>query len=122
MEINKLNNIMAGQTSTDSAATSLKAAQDKGFEEKLKAAMEGNNDKELKDACKQFEGVLLNMVYKQMRATVNKSDLIQADPGREIFESMLDDSLVDKAAQTGTLGLADSLYKQLQKKKLDSQE
>lgn len=61
----------------------------------------------------EFEGLLLNMVYKQMRATVVKSNLIPKPMGREIFESMLDDELVKEASKDRSYGLAEELYKQL---------
>jgi len=112
MEINNINRLLNNMT-TDSVSAPLKEAEDKSFEEKLKAAMEKNNDKELKNACKEFEGIMLNILYKQMKATVNKSTLVEADPGREIFESMLDESMMENASQISSFGLADSLYKQL---------
>ena len=48
-----------------------------------------------------------------MRDTVIKSDLLEEDPGREIFESMLEEKLMEQASKRGSLGLAESLYKQL---------
>lgn len=112
MEINNINRILKDMT-PESVSAPLKEATDKSFEDKLKAAMEKNDQKELKNACKQFESIMLNILYKQMKATINKSELVEADPGREIFESMLDDSMMEKASQISTFGLADSLYKQL---------
>jgi flagellar protein FlgJ len=85
------------------------------FEKRLQAAVDNKDDKELKRACQQFEAIMLGMMYKQMKATVVRSDLIQSDPGRDIFESMLDESLTEEASKTGTFGLAESLYKQLGK-------
>lgn len=112
MAIDNIGSILNNMT-PDSATAPLKEAGDKSFEEKLKAAMGKNDDKELKAACKQFEGIMLDILYKQMKATINKSDLVQADPGREIFESMLDESMMQNVSQISTFGLADSLYKQL---------
>ncbi len=112
MEINNIGRVLKNLT-PDSASAPLQEAQDKSFEEKLKAAMEKNDDAELKDACKQFEGIMLDILYKQMKATVIRSDLIEADPGREIYESMLDESMMENASRISSFGLADSLYKQL---------
>jgi flagellar protein FlgJ len=77
--------------------------------------MNSKDDKELKSACQQFESIMLDMMYKQMKATVTKSDLIESDPGTEIFQSMLDENLMGQASKTGSFGLAESLYKQLSK-------
>ena len=112
MDINNINRVLNNMT-PDSASAPLKEAEDKSFEEKLKAAMDKKDDKELKAACKQFEGIMLDILFKQMKATINRSNLVEADPGREIFESMLDESMMQKASESSTFGLADSLYKQL---------
>lgn len=88
---------------------------DASFEENLRSAMERKDEKALKEACNQFEGILLQMMYKQMKATVPKSSLFPEDAGTEFFESMLDDKLVENASQTSGIGLADLLYKQLSK-------
>lgn len=93
-------------------SSSIKSSDD-DFEKKLQNALENKDEKELKKVCKEFEGILLEIMYKQMRATVPKSDFIPADPGRDIFEDMLDEELVKEAAKAVNLGLADRLYKQL---------
>jgi flagellar protein FlgJ len=86
---------------------------DGDFAKRLEAAAKNNDEKELKKACQEFESLMLDMIFKQMRSTVIKSDLIKEDPGREIFESMLDEELAEQASKAGGIGLADSLYKQL---------
>ncbi|NJD03453.1 MAG: flagellar biosynthesis protein FlgJ [Ruminiclostridium sp.] len=121
MEINNIKRALNIMTQ-DTVEAPLKQAGDKSFEDELKAAMDKSDDKELKNVCKQFEGIMLNILYKQMKATINRSDLIEPDPGREIFESMLDESMMEKASQSSTLGLADSLYKQLRRQSASSAE
>lgn len=86
---------------------------DSDFESKLKNAISNGDDKELKKVCQEFEGLLLNSMYKQMKATIQKSNLIPSDTGTEIFESMLDDQLVEESTKNRSIGLADMLYKQL---------
>lgn len=114
MDISKVSsNILNGYT--NSATNSVTQASDDSFTRRLEAAAQNNDDKELKAVCQEFEAIMLDMLYKQMKATVIKSDLIEKDPGTEIFESMQDEELMKKASQTGTLGLAESLYKQLSK-------
>jgi len=85
-------------------SSSIKSSDD-DFEKKLQNALENKDEKELKKVCKEFEGILLEIMYKQMRATVPKSDFIPADPGRDIFEDMLDEELVKEAAKAVNLGL-----------------
>lgn len=109
MNINKISN---GFISKDSYRPK-EVGQDNEFEKKLLNAYEKKDEEALKEVCREFEGLLLNIVYKQMRATVGKSDLIPKEAGREIFESMLDDELVKEASSNRSYGLAEDLYKQL---------
>jgi len=50
-------------------SSSIKSSDD-DFEKKLQNALENKDEKELKKVCKEFEGILLEIMYKQMRATV----------------------------------------------------
>lgn len=102
-----------GSQPAGNAMQSAQKAQDDSFEKRLAEAVNSKDDKELKSACQQFESIMLDMMYKQMKATVIKSDLIEPDPGTEIFQSMLDENLMEQASKTGSFGLAESLYKQL---------
>jgi peptidoglycan hydrolase FlgJ len=90
-------------------------AADDSFEVHLKNALAKNDDKDLKNVCQEFEGILLNMMYQQMKATVPESGFLPDDPANGIFQSMLDDKLVEEASKSGSLGLADLLYKQLRR-------
>jgi len=48
-----------------------------------------------------------------MRKTINKSGLLDGGYAEEIFEDMLYDKYALQIAESGNLGLADTLYKQL---------
>lgn len=112
MDISKIgNNLM------DSMIHEAKSSKvdESDFEARLQKAMDEGDKKALKQACADFESIFLSMLYKQMKATIPKSDLVPASAGRDIFESMLDEKIVEKAAESGGIGLADSLYKQLSK-------
>jgi flagellar protein FlgJ len=109
MNINKIGNSLTN----NNFYSNKEVSQDGDFEKRLLNAYENKDEKALKEVCKEFEGMLLNIVYKQMRATVGKSDLIPKAMGREIFESMLDDELVKEASKNRSYGLAEDLYKQL---------
>lgn len=113
MDISKIGSnsiINNAQAQTDTLKG--KAADD-DFEKRLQGAVNKNDDKELKKVCKDFESIMLSLMYKQMRATVPKSDLIPEDEGSEIFQSMLDDDLMQEASKANGIGLGDILYKQL---------
>lgn len=106
-------NSISGNSQLDTAKMKNQTLHDNDFEKYLKAASDGNNKEELKKVCKDFEGIFLNMMLKQMRATVQRSDLTQSDMGRDVFEGMLDEKLMDEASKGKGVGLADTLYRQL---------
>ncbi len=70
-------------------------------------------DKELKKACKGFETMFLQMMYRQMRKTVPESSMFGKSNAMDIFEDMRDTELMKQTAEAGGIGLADLLYKQL---------
>lgn len=111
MEIGKINDTSINNTLDN---TKNKVTDD-SFESRLKNAMSTKDEKELKKACNDFEGIMMNMMYKEMKATIQKSSLIPKDSGTDIFNSMLDDKLMEEASKTQGMGLADILYKQLSK-------
>lgn len=114
MDISKISS-NAIDSLTNDVTRSVEQASDDSFAKMLEAAVQNNDDKELKKACQEFESIMLNMMYKQMKATIIKSDLIEKEAGTEIYESMQDENLMELASKTGSFGLAESLYKQLSK-------
>ena len=99
--LNELQNKATGALSTEEAAA-LKDA---------KAA--DKRDKELKKACEGFEAMFLNMMYRQMRATVPENTLFGESNALKIFQDMRDDELMKNVAAGGGIGIADMMYKQL---------
>ncbi len=87
------------------------------FAKRLKAAAEKGDSAQLKQVCHEFESIFISMMYKQMKATVPKSDYLGSDTATELYNSMLDDQLVEISSQRG-IGLADVMYKQLAKQYL----
>ena len=70
--------------------------------------------KKLREACEGFEAMFLSMMYKQLRATVPESDLFgKKSNAIKIFEDMRDTELMNQAAKSGGIGLADMMMKQL---------
>lgn len=70
-------------------------------------------DRELRDACEGFEAMFLTLMYKEMRKTVPENKLFGQSHGEKIWHSMLDEAMMDDAAKSGGVGLADMLYEQL---------
>ena len=82
--------------------------------EALKAAKAAEKrDKDLKKACEGFEAMFLNMMYRQMRATVPEDTLFGESNALKIFQDMRDDELMKNVAAGGGIGIADMMYKQL---------
>ena len=86
--------------------------EDQGFADVLKKAYSSGDKEKLKQVCREFEGIMLQMMCKQMKKTVPESELLPASSGREIFQEMLDEELINNATQRG-IGLSDVLYRQL---------
>lgn len=108
------------KTTVDSAQKASVKSSDDDFERRLRAAAENGDGAELKQVCKEFEGIFINMMYKQMKATVPKSDYMESDSATELFNSMLDEQLCTVAAQKG-IGLGDMMYKQMSKQYLKNE-
>ena len=117
-----LSSAMSATTSLSDAQALAAMADADSFESKLRSAMTTQNDAELKDACVQFEELMLGILYKSMKATIQRSELIPEAPGREIYEQWQDDALMKKIAERGTFGLADMMYKQLSKRMQNAYE
>ena len=86
--------------------------EEKAFEDILRKAYSSGDKEKLKEVCNEFEGIFLQMMYKQMKRTVPESELLPESTGREIFQDMLDDELIKNAAKRGT-GLSEDMYRQL---------
>ena len=120
-----MNNQVSQNTTYDSAQTAADSVQ---FKQKLKALTDktaaaeqssgvgagvDKKDKELKEACKGFEAMFLSMMYKEMRATVPEDKLFGESNGQKIFQDMRDSELMKKVSDSGGVGLADMMYRQL---------
>jgi flagellar protein FlgJ len=69
--------------------------------------------KKLMGACKDFESVMLGMVFKQMDATSGKDDPLSKGAGADTWRDMLADERAKNMTKAGGLGLAESIYRQL---------
>jgi len=95
--------------------TSQSKAQQNEFEDMLKQVQEEKDEKKLKEACKNLEAVFVNMMFKQMQSTVQKSGLMDGGYGEEVYNDMLLDKYAEEATKGTGLGLAQVMFKQLSK-------
>jgi Rod binding domain-containing protein len=64
-----------------------------------------------REACVQFEGVLLSQMMRMMRGTPSESGLLPADSAQSAFFSQYCDAVGQEAAKGSPLGIADMLVK-----------
>ncbi len=103
-----------GKDFTDTELNSAKRKiENNAFDKVLKGAISKTSEKELREVCNQFEQLFLQMMYKQMKASVPRSDFLSGGRAGEIFQSMLDEKLMENASKRGSVGIADSLYRQM---------
>lgn len=67
----------------------------------------------LYEQCREFESIFVQMMLKEMRATVNKTDLLDGGFAQEIFEDMLYQERAKDMTKTAGFGLADQMYLEL---------
>ena len=98
-------------------------AQQGEFERALEKALEEKDEKKLKKACSDLEAIFVNMMFKQMRNTVQKSGLLDGGSAEEMYEDMLFDKYAEEVSKGKGTGLGDVLYQQLAKSmKKESEE
>lgn len=83
------------------------------FKERLKKAINNGDKQKLQKSCKDFEALFLKLMYKEMKASVPKAGLIPESMGHSVYESMLNDELIDETVKNRSMGLADFLFTQL---------
>lgn len=99
--------------SSTAAQTAADAEETEAFKAALEEAQESEDLEAIKDVCKEFESLFINMLLKQMRNTIPDGGLIEKSQAREMFESMLDEKISLEIAEGGGLGIADMMVKNL---------
>lgn len=114
------------------AAESTTAAQTADFSSRLEQAvakmdsagneagtkpLSAEEEKKMREACRGMEALFLNMMLSKMRDTVPKSELTGSSSQENIMRSMLDTEMTKNLAETGGIGLADMIYRQLLQEK-----
>lgn len=108
-------NALSSTAPVDPSQYVQKSESDKtnNFARALADATKQKDKERLKESCQQLESVFINQIMQAMRATIPKSNLLGNDFSEGVFKSMLDEEYSKSISKTGTLGLADILYKQL---------
>lgn len=87
------------------------------LQRKLNAAKshppEKGADAALSDACRQMESLFIHHLFKEMRATIDKSGFISGGRAEEIYTSLLDAETATKISTRGGIGLTEMLMHQL---------
>lgn len=89
----------------------------KKLEGKLQNDYSKAEDKELMDACKQFEAYFLEQMFKEMMKTVPKDESMAASTTnmKEYFEEQMVQKIAADSTEHSSLGLAQTLYEQMRR-------
>ena len=68
---------------------------------------------QLQETCREFESVFVAYLLKEMRATVDKSGLVDGGQSEQLYQSLMDTEIAREISHAGGLGLAKMLYQQL---------
>jgi flagellar protein FlgJ len=79
----------------------------------IKNSADNRADPQLRAACMEMESLFINHLFKEMRATIDKSGFISGGRAEEIFTSMLDVEQSRNISSAGGIGLAAILLEQL---------
>lgn len=91
----------------------LNANKQMNIQNKLNKSYKSENDKELLDACREFEAIFTHTLLKEMRATVTDGGLTEKSSAREMFEDMYDEEISKEMAKSDGIGIAKMLYEQM---------
>ena len=82
----------------------------------LRAKADRNPEGAKAGAAQQFESLFINMMMKEMRKTVDRSDLLGSD-AMETYEQMFDQQVALGMSKPGCIGLAKFLDEQMNRNK-----
>jgi len=71
----------------------------------------------LKKACSDFEALIMARMLKQMRQSIPQNGLPGNGPGKEVYQSLMDQEVAKKMSQRGGVGLGERLYRQVLQEK-----
>lgn len=90
------------------------------LQRRLEGATHSNRDEELMDVCKDFEGIFIHMMLKEMRKTVPDGGFMEKSTATKIFEDMFDEEISKEVSKSDEgIGLAKVLYDQFKRQNLN---
>lgn len=93
-------------------ATTLLAASQKAPD----TSRSQRDKKALKKTCQDFEAIFIQSLFKSMRKTVPDGGVFKKDNATEIYQDMFDQEITKNISRKQSLGLAEQLYRQMEKK------
>jgi len=85
--------------------------------QKMPATSSGQKDKAaLKKSCQDFEAIFIQSLFKAMRKTVPEGGIFTDNTATETFREMLDQEIATTISRKQSVGLADQIYRQMEKK------
>jgi peptidoglycan hydrolase FlgJ len=84
-----------------------------GVQKQAKASLNEEERARLKTAAREFEALFLGLMLKEMRATVDSSDLGEKGLGQGTYTEMFDQEVARSLSARGALGIADLLLRNL---------
>jgi len=71
------------------------------------------DEQQLHELCNQFEAILIQNLFKNMRRTVPEGGLVDQGFGKQMFQDLLDQSTALQMSRQQGIGIADTLFRQL---------
>ena len=69
----------------------------------------------LKKSCQDFEAIFIDSMFKAMRKTVGENELLPKSNAEKMYQEMLDTEMAGRIAQKQSIGLAEEIYRQVEK-------
>ncbi len=76
-------------------------------------ASKNMKNKQLLEACKDFEALFVKQMLDSMRKTIPDNGLLDSGMGGDFFEDMLYDEYASLLSRTADLGLAEMIYNRM---------
>ena len=73
----------------------------------------GEDDRKLRDACRNFEALFLHHLLRTMRNSIPEGGLLEVGAGEKVFRDMMDEALAKRISERGGIGLSRMLYDHL---------
>ena len=95
------------------SALDLSTKETEGFQALLENAQKSGNYEEIAEACKMFESYFINLMFKEMKRTINVGPSAEKSQAESTFTDMYYEKLSDNLAESGGIGLAKFMFQQM---------